>query len=130
MAERILLKVPAKPKAEFVSYGNFDAELVPGSTVETTDPQIADWLVSEWGLKEISRETIEKPVEEPAEDVPTPDLSAEYPEDFPSREALIEANVPFETVKTLDAEQLVGYKGIGAKSAAAIVDYVAKGGTE
>jgi endonuclease III-like uncharacterized protein len=43
---------------------------------------------------------------------------------------LVEANVPFETARSLTAEQLVEYKGIGPKTADSIVEYFAAGGTE
>ncbi len=47
------LKVPKKPTAEFVSQGNFEAELKPGGTVQTKSREFADWLIREHGLEEI-----------------------------------------------------------------------------
>ncbi|MBS1793353.1 MAG: hypothetical protein JSS81_05835 [Acidobacteria bacterium] len=43
-----------KQTVEFVSHGNYEADLTPGSTVTTTSRKFADWLVGEFGLEEIS----------------------------------------------------------------------------
>jgi hypothetical protein len=134
MKQIISLKVPAEPKAESVSHGNFNADLTPGETIETTDERIAFWLVSEYGLKEVGREEVK--TEEPAAETQTAaepaaeDLADGYPEDLPGRDALIAAEVPLSTAKTLSAEQLAEYKGIGPKTAESIVEYFAVGGTE
>lgn len=125
MKQIFRLKVPAEPTSEFVSHGNIEFELTPNAVIEVTNGQVAVWLVNAHGLELI--ETVEA-----AETETTPQTGAEqeYPEGFPGREALIEANVPFEQVKNLTAEQLTGYKGIGEKTAAAIVEFFAAGGNE
>lgn len=132
MKQIISLKVPAEPKAESVSHGPFDADLEPGSTIEVTDERFASFLVSEYDLEEVDRREVKaaEPEPVPAEDM-TPEITdRDYPSDFPGREALVEANVPFETARSLTAEQLVEYKGIGPKTADSIVEYFAAGGTE
>ncbi|MBK8810716.1 MAG: hypothetical protein IPN69_08285 [Acidobacteria bacterium] len=51
----IKLKVPKrKDLPEFVNQGNFSAELQPGKTIETISRTFADFLVREFGLKELS----------------------------------------------------------------------------
>lgn len=130
------LQVPAEPESEFVSHGNLEAELKPGSIIETTNPNFARWLVDSHKLTIVSETEVDADVAaaDDAEEVPDEQLPEEidaeaYPADFPGRDALIEANVSFETVKTLTAEQLDDYKGIGPKTAADIVAYF-EGGTE
>jgi hypothetical protein len=133
MKQIISLRVPAEPKAESVSHGNFDAELVPGETIETTDERIANWLVSDYDLTEIDRRDVPDQPAAETETAPEPaaeDLAVGYPEDLPGRDALIAAEVPLSTAKSLSAEQLAEYRGIGAKTAEAIVNYFAEGGTE
>lgn len=140
MQEIIKLRVPAadpdakESRPEFVSHGNFDFELVPGSTIAIAAryERIATWLVSSHGLEEIGRESIDEEAgqsdqsdQDSSDEV---DFAADYPEDFPGREALIAAEVPHATAVTLTAEQLVGYNGIGPKTADAIVAYVANNG--
>jgi hypothetical protein len=133
MKQIISLKVPAEPKAESVSHGNFNADLTPGETIETTDERIANWLVSDYDLTEIDRRDVPDQPAAVTETVAEPaaeDLAAGYPDDLPGRDALITAEVPVSTAKTLSVEQLAEYKGIGPKSAAAIVEYFAAGGNE
>jgi hypothetical protein len=133
MKQIISLKVPAEPKAESVSHGNFNADLTPGETIETTDERIANWLVSAYDLTEIDRRDVPDQPAAGTETVAEPaaeDLAAGYPDDLPGRDALITAEVPVSTAKTLSVEQLAEYKGIGPKSAAAIVEYFAAGGNE
>jgi hypothetical protein len=133
MKQIISLKVPAEPKAESVSHGNFNADLTPGETIETTDERIANWLVSDYDLTEIDRRDVPDQPAAETETAPEPaaeDLAAGYPDDLPGRDALITAEVPVSTAKTLSVEQLAEYKGIGPKSAAAIVEYFAAGGNE
>ena len=142
MKEIIRLKVPSKPEAEFVSHGNFDFELVPGSTIEVQNEGVARWLVDTHGLEEVGRELVEDTTPSPEAGATPPktggepeeefDFAAGYPDDFPSRDALIAAEVPYATAVTLNAEQLVQYKNIGPKTADAIVQYVAdaNGGNE
>jgi hypothetical protein len=132
MKQIISLKVPAEPKAESVSHGNFDADLTPGETIETSDERIANWLKADYDLKETGREEVKaaEPAPEETPETPAEDLAAGYPEDLPGREALIAAEVPVSTVRSLTAEQLAGYKGIGPKTADAIVEYFAAGGNE
>lgn len=133
MKQIISLKVPAEPKAESVSHGPHDAVLDPGSTIEVSDERFANFLVSEYGLVEVDRREVKADDPQPptADETEPPTVDAEdYPEGFPGREALVEANVPFATARSLSAEQLVEYKGIGAKTADAIVEFVAAGGTE
>lgn len=130
------LVVPAKPESEFVSHGNHDFELVANGIVETSDPRVRDWLIGTYRLELI--ETVEVEVEDdtvPAVETPadaeTDAIDPEtYPSDLPGRDALIKANVPFDTVKTLTADQLDEYPGIGPKTAADIVAYFAEGGTD
>lgn len=131
------LKVPASPVSEFVSHGNHDFTLVPNETIEVTDPRVARWLEAEHGLGLI--ETVEEETTPSSEaDATPPQTGGEpelvdpetYPADFPGRDALIKANVPFDTVKTLTEEQLDEYPGIGPKTAAEIVEYFPNGGTE
>jgi hypothetical protein len=133
MKQIISLKVPAEPKAESVSHGNFNADLTPGETIETTDERIANWLVNNYDLTEIDRRDVPDQPAAETETAPEPaaeDLAAGYPDDLPGRDALITAEVPVSTAKTLSVEQLAEYKGIGPKSAAAIVEYFAAGGNE
>lgn len=54
MSDSIKLRVPADPAAEFVSQGNFHAELKPKSTIETTNRAFADWLINAYGLTEVA----------------------------------------------------------------------------
>ncbi|MEO8650496.1 MAG: hypothetical protein ABI539_15140 [Acidobacteriota bacterium] len=126
--EIIKLRVPAEPKAEFVSHGNLGVDLVPGSAIETPDRRFADWLIEHYELEEIGTEKVGDPDGDGAAEESENDLG--YPADFPSRDALITAEVPYETAINLNAEQLAEYKGIGPKTADAIVAYVAEGGTE
>jgi CRP-like cAMP-binding protein len=127
------LRVPDEPKAEFVSHGNLGVELRPGETWRRPIERFADWLVSNYDLtrsivamcrtnRRVETETAPEPTAE--------DLAAGYPDDLPGRDALITAEVPVSTAKTLSVEQLAEYKGIGPKSAAAIVEYFAAGGNE
>jgi hypothetical protein len=130
MKQIISLKVPAEPKAESVSHGPHDAELEPGSTIEVSDERFADFLVSEYDLEEVDRREV-KTDEPGSPEAPPVEVDEEsYPEDLPGRDALIEANVPLSTARTLSAEQLVEYKGIGSATAERIVKYFAAGGHE
>lgn len=118
MNESIKLKVPKTPDADVVSVGNLRAELKPESTIETGNRGFADFLVENYGLEETGvREEGEVQDAPPAED----DFG--YPADFPARETLTAANIPFETVKSLSVEQLVGIDGIGQKTAEKIAAY-------
>src|SRR5689334_11102147 len=110
MTQIITLKVPAEPKAESGSHGNFDADLVPGETIEVSNERFANFLISEYDLEEVDRRDVETS-EEPAAETESADevTLLSYPDDFPGREALTEARVPFDTAKTLTAEQLAEY---------------------
>jgi len=118
MKEPIKLKVPAKPKSEFVSQGNFGAELKPNGTVETESREFADFLINQYGLTETSAGDSSE------NDAPPPSgLEAEYPADFPYRNVFISQKIPIETVRGLDREQLISVKGLGAKSADEVLAY-------
>lgn len=133
------LKVPADPVSEVVSHGNHDFTLKAGGTIETADPRVARWLEAEHGLELLADEPLpvsSAPVD-PESTTPSAEAAATppnqggesvadaYPADFPGREKLIEANVAFDTVKSLGHEQLVAYQGIGPKTAAEILSYFA-----
>lgn len=113
---KIPLQVPAKPKAEFASVGNFEAELKPNSTIEVESRTFADYLISEFDLKEIGASGNTSN----SGDNPQP-LEAEYPADFPKRKVFIGLNMPFETARNLDREQLIAVNRINDKSADAIL---------
>lgn len=130
MKQIISLKVPAEPKAESVSHGPHDADLVPGEIVETSDERFANFLVSEYELEEVDRRDVKADEPAPAAETPVEVETEDYPEDFPGREALVEANVPMATVRSLSADQLVEYPGIGPATAKRIVEHFAAGGTE
>ncbi|MBX7170148.1 MAG: Rho termination factor N-terminal domain-containing protein [Pyrinomonadaceae bacterium] len=53
MSEEISLKVPDEIEVEFVSQGNFEAELKPGEIVKTKSRKFADWLISNHNLEEV-----------------------------------------------------------------------------
>lgn len=114
MIEPIKLKVPAEQKAEFVSQGNFEADLTK-KTVETTSRTFADWLINEHGLTEIGAEKTE-PASEAGQPLPV-DFEAQYPADFPKREVFVALGMPFETARYLSREQLIAVNGIKDKTA-------------
>lgn len=131
--QKFTLTVPADSAERVVSHGLHDFTLEPGGTVETTDARVARWLEMEHGLELEGVEDIpvsSAPTDPENEAPQQPEdadrsvrVPSEYPDDLPGRDVLIGANVPFDTVKTLTAEQLVEYKGIGPKTAAEIVAY-------
>lgn len=55
------LRVPKKPAAEYVSQGNFGAELKPNGIVETPSRRFADWLIETHGLTEIEPKATAEP---------------------------------------------------------------------
>jgi len=61
MSEKIKLRVPKKPEAEYVSQGNFGAELKPNGIVETPSRRFADWLIETHGLTEIESRPAAEP---------------------------------------------------------------------
>lgn len=117
MSETIKLKVPAEPESETVSQGNFHADLVPNSTIEVTNRRFADWLIFRHGLTEIKPKT---KTAKPAEENP---FAASYPADFPGRDALVTAQIPFETTQGLTKEQLLKVPNIGDQTADQILGY-------
>lgn len=113
--EAVTKKVPV----EYVSQGNYDAELKPNSIIETTSQPFADYLASEYGLK-----IINPPPVVPGDDSGNPpprDFEAEYPADYPKREIFIGREMPFETARGLAREQLVTISGIKDKTADSIL---------
>lgn len=140
MSEPIKLKVPAKgvthavttvdPETkeavtkqvpvEYVSQGNYDAELKPNSIIETKSERFADFLTSEYGLEIINPQPVEVPV---APENPPHDYEAEYPADYPKREVFIGLGMPFETARGLSREQLVTVSGIKDKTADTILSW-------
>lgn len=125
MSEKIKLRVPAEPAAEYVEHGNFKATLDPGTTIEVEDRAFADWLVSEYALEDLT------PAAEPAGEPDVNPLEAEYPADFPDRALLIGNQIPIETARGLDRDQLIALPYIGKKKADAILEYfAAEGGNE
>ena len=129
MAEKtIKLKVPAEPKAEYVSVGNYGTELVPNATVEVTHRPFADWLVREHGLEIVSGEEPaggQQQPEKTEEQIFAEKLEAEYPADFPDRKILIGQKIPIETARGLDRDQLIALKNVGEAKADAILSYFA-----
>jgi hypothetical protein len=116
MSEPIKLKVPATPEMEFVGQGNFHAELVPNSTIEVKDRKFADWLILRHGLTEIKpRKKAEKAEVN----------SFGYAPEFPGRDALIAAEIPFETIEGLTAEQLQKIPNISEATAEQIIGFTA-----
>ena len=49
----IKLRVPSSPAAEYVSQGNFSAELKPKAVITVSDRRFADWLVNEYACAEV-----------------------------------------------------------------------------
>lgn len=148
MSEEIIrLRVPAEPPEgylasgakrkedderpmfpEYVEQGYHSTELPLGKTIEVKDRLFADWLVREYGLEDLTPPAVSDEEETEAEGSPASD----YPEDFPGREVLIENNISIDTAKSSTKEQLVALKGIGEKTADAILEYFARdnGGNE
>lgn len=111
----IKLKVPAEPKQEFVSQGNLHAELVPNSTIETTNRKFADWLIRDHGLTEI------KPRKKAENANAVSPFAVGYPAEFPGRDAFIAAEIPYETTQGLTREQMLKVPNIGAQTVDAIL---------
>lgn len=70
MSEKIELKVPATPAAEYVSQGNHSAKLTPKAVITVHGRRFADWLISEYGCTEIE-------AAEPEKDLPEGDVIEE-----------------------------------------------------
>ena len=113
----IKLKVPAEPKAESAGQGNFKADLVPNSTIEVKNRAFADYLINEFGLTEIKPKVKAQTAKEESP------FAAGYHPRMPGRDALIAAEIPFETLQGLTREQLIKLPDIGAKTADAILSF-------
>ncbi len=90
MSEKIYLRVPSHPEAEFISVGNLEVTLVPGEVAEVDNRQFADWLVREHGLAEIDKPKAKKARATPDEPVPSDDNTEEKTDGNPPAE--IETN--------------------------------------
>jgi len=104
---------------EYISQGNYDAELKPTSIVETKSAAFAEYLASAYGLEIINPQPVV-----PGDDSGSPpprDFEAEYPADYPKREIFIGLKMPFETARGLEREQLVTISGIKDKTADSIL---------
>lgn len=120
MSEKIKLKVSGAPPTEFVSQGNFHAELAPDSTVETTSREFADFLIVQYGLTEIHRKTKHEKPEKVNQ------FAVGYAENFPGRDALVGAEIPFDSARGLSREQLLKIPGIGAATADQILGFTSE----
>lgn len=124
MTEKIRLKVPSAPAAEFVSQGYLRADLQPDGVVETDSRQFADYLIGEFGLAEIGEP--QRSDSSSSEPSLKERLEAEYPPDFPRRDVFIEMEMPLATVRGLTREQLVDLNGIAEKTADKVLAFLAE----
>lgn len=89
MSEKIYLKVPSKPAAEFVSHGNYSATLDPQSVIAVENRRFADYLVREFACAEVANpkpagkkkkaKAKSKQAQPAAEDTTTADASEDTP---------------------------------------------------
>ena len=130
--KKIRLQVPdVVPEGfpEFLSHGNFEATLTPGSTVETVHRGFADVLVRDYGLVEAvsgqhSAVSPDKDQRSKIED----QSDDQFPDDFPRRELFAGQEFSLETLRGFDRDQLIALPGIGEKTADAILEYFANDG--
>lgn len=97
-----------------------------GKPFEVRDSVLADELLHARARIAIGGEMVnifEPAVGASASDKATESLAAGYPEGFPSADALAAAGLSFEEVKLLNRDQLVALKGIGGKTADAILEH-------
>lgn len=107
MSEKIRIKA-AKNAPEFVTVGDFQAHKEREFFV-VEDRKFADFIISEgYGIEE----------GEKIEDV------SDLPDEFPSRDVFVGVGLSLEQIKSLDKTGLLELKGVGEKTADAVLTFL------
>jgi hypothetical protein len=103
----IFLKTPEDCERRLIQMGNVAVQIEPNQTCEVPTRNFADYLIEQFGFEEVA------------------DPKA-FPTDFPNAKPFIAADLGFDSVKNMTAEEIDQVPGVGKKVLKDVLAYLGK----